>query len=69
VLQVTVPAGVDAGRLAVSYVPVGERILVPACAAGAVLTVLAVVLWIAATRRRPAGARTEPATIDREERT
>jgi hypothetical protein len=69
VLAVTVPAGVDAGALAVSYVPVGERILVPAFLAGALLLVVAVVLRAVAGRRRPAADTDQRPIPDREERT
>lgn len=51
-LRVAVPAGVEGGRLEVSYRPIGERILVPCLVGGAALIAVAGLLAAAGARRR-----------------
>ncbi|MGY1748059.1 hypothetical protein [Modestobacter sp. SYSU DS0511] len=59
VLSLELPAGLRDARLEISYVPVGERLLVPAFVVGGVLTAAAVLTALIAdrrSRRRPAAA-------------
>lgn len=56
VLRIDLPAGVTAERLEISYVPIGERLLLPATVAGALL-ILAASAWAAV-----AGHRSRPGT-------
>jgi hypothetical protein len=54
VLQVRLPAGVSARTLTISYVPLGERILVPALVASLILTLAAFGIWVVSGRRQQA---------------
>ncbi|MGY1623518.1 hypothetical protein ACI789_15080 [Geodermatophilus sp. SYSU D00965] len=58
VLRVDLPAGLDGATLQLSYLPIGERLLVPALGAGAVLVLAATAgaVW-ARSRERAAGRR------------
>ncbi|MGY1917070.1 hypothetical protein [Blastococcus sp. SYSU DS0973] len=61
-LRIELPPGVTAGTLEISYAPIGERLLLPATGAGALLVLTGWVWAAVAGRRRtgtPAGAGTE----------
>lgn len=60
VLRVQVPAGVDAGRLEISYDPVGARLLLPLTAGGLLVLALGTLVAALDRRRRP-GAAPDPA--------
>ncbi|RBY96442.1 hypothetical protein DQ237_07245 [Blastococcus sp. TF02-8] len=54
-VEVTVPAGVRDGRLALTFDPIGAQLLYPSLAAGAGLMILTVTLAMLAVRRSPRG--------------
>ncbi|GAB4080392.1 hypothetical protein GCU67_18080 [Modestobacter muralis] len=56
VLRLDLPAGLDGARLEISYVPIGERILVPSFVVAGVLLVAALAVWVLTDRRGPRGA-------------
>ncbi|MCW2675521.1 MAG: hypothetical protein JWR70_561 [Modestobacter sp.] len=62
VLSLDVPAGVQDQTLDISYVPIGQRILVPASAAGGLLVLLAAVTAGVVGGRRSRDGRGSPAT-------
>ncbi|MCF6736808.1 hypothetical protein [Blastococcus sp. KM273129] len=64
VLRVELPAGVTSGTLAISYTPIGERLLLPATAAGLVL-VLAGWAWAVLAGRRDAEVPAGAGAVDR----
>jgi hypothetical protein len=53
VVEVRVPAGTREGLLELSFQPIGQRILVPALAAGTVVILGAAVVGLVGARRRP----------------